>query len=61
MKPSSNTYTITATDADGICEAQLSGDPTDLLLNGALAAGIPTAQHVTIYGSNNEFKLKNYA
>ena len=54
MKPSSNTYTITATDADGICQSQTPGAAGNLTINGALAAGIPTQQHVTIYGGSNE-------
>lgn len=54
MKPSSNTYTITATDDDGICQSQTPGAAGNLTLNGALIAGIPTAQHVTVYGGSNE-------
>lgn len=54
MRPSSNTYTITATDADGIAQSQTPGAAGNLTLNGALIAGIPTAQHVTVYGGSNE-------
>ena len=48
MKPISNTYTITATDADGICLSQTPLAAGALTLNGALVAGIPTGQHITI-------------
>jgi hypothetical protein len=54
MKPSSNTYTITATDVDGICQSQTPLAAGNLTINGALAAGIPTQQHVTIAGGSNE-------
>lgn len=48
MKPSSKTYTITGTDADGICLSQTPLAAGALTIAGALAAGIPTAQHVTV-------------
>ncbi len=48
MKPVSKTYTITATDADGICTSQTPAAGGALTIDGALLAGIPTAQHVTV-------------
>ncbi|MDD4995780.1 MAG: hypothetical protein PHW53_04955 [Patescibacteria group bacterium] len=52
MKPSSKTYTITGTDADGICLSQTPLAAGALTIAGALSSGgagsIPTAQHVTV-------------
>jgi hypothetical protein len=48
----SNTYVITATDADGVCESQTPLGVGALTMDGALASSgivtIPTGQHVTI-------------
>jgi len=52
MRPISKTFTVTATDADGICLSQTPLASGNLTIDGALASGgtvtIPTAQHVTI-------------
>ncbi len=54
MRSITNVYTITATDDDGICLSQTPGGAGALTINGALLAGIPTAQHVTIACAGNE-------
>ena len=48
MRPTTNTYTVTATDADGICQSQTPLAAGAMTINGALLAGIPTGQHVTV-------------
>jgi len=52
MRPISNTYTVTDTDADGLCESQTPQAGGALTLNGVLIAdgvfSIPTGQHITI-------------
>ena len=54
MRPICKTYTLTATDADGICQSQSPLAAGLLTINGALAAGIPTAQHITIASDGDE-------
>jgi hypothetical protein len=48
MKANKTIYTITGTDADGICKSQTPLAAGALTQDGALAAGIPTGQHVTV-------------
>lgn len=52
MRPTTNTYTITATDADGISVSQTPTGAGNLTITGALSSGgvasIPTSQHVTV-------------